>query len=84
MPKGFSEQRVRSHIAESHSYFEDLEREWDRLIIDHDGEWVASYKGEFVFGPTIQEVLTAAKKKKWPFDVIAIDRLTRQRPTVLL
>ena len=84
LPKGFDKRRVRSHIAESHAHFEDLEREWDKLVVGHEGEWVAAYKGQFVFGGSVKDVLAVAKKAKWPLDVIAIDHLTRERPTVLL
>ena len=84
MPKGFNEKRVRKHFAESHSYFEQLEKEWDRLIVDHEGEWVAAYKGHFVFGSSVPAVLAKAKQEQWPLDVIAIDRLTKKRATVLL
>jgi len=84
LPSGFDERRVRAHIAESHRHFEDLERAWETLLADHEGEWVASYKGRFVFGTTVRNVLASAKKAGWPLDVIAIDRLTRERPAVLL
>ena len=84
LPSGFDERRVRSHIAEARSYAEDLEREWARLVNEHEGQWVASYKGEFVFGDSVKDVLAQAKQAKWPLDVTAIDHLTRKRATVLL
>ncbi len=84
LPKGFDERRVRSHIAESHAYALELERAWDTLVTDHEGQWVAAYKGQFVFGASVQDVLAAAKQAGWPLDVIAIDHLTRERPAVLL
>ena len=84
LPKGFDERRVRSLIQESRSNFDDLEAAWEELVIDHEGQWVVAYKKQFVFGGSVQEVLAAAKKEKWPLDVIAIDRLTKERPRVLL
>lgn len=84
LPKGFDERRARMHIAEARSYREDVEREWSRLLPDHEGQWVTSYKGQFLFGDSVKKVLAAAKQAKWPLDVIAIDHLTRKRAKVLL
>jgi hypothetical protein len=75
---------VRAHIAESHANFEELERAWDQLVVDHDGQWVAAHQGQFLFGPTLEDVLAAARRAQWPLDVIAIDHLAKIRPTVLL
>lgn len=84
MPKGFDTARIRQHMAESRSNFESLEQEWDHLISEHENEWVVAYKGQFLFGLTVPAVLAVAKREKWPLDVIAIDRLTKKRATVLL
>ncbi|MEX2225735.1 MAG: hypothetical protein WEB52_04705 [Dehalococcoidia bacterium] len=84
LPKGFDERRVRNLIAEGRAYSDHLARERSRLIEQHEGQWVASYKGQFLFEDSMKDVLAAAKQSGWPLDVIAIDHLTRRRAIVLL
>ena len=71
-------------LKESHANYEALERAWDELLHDHEGQWVAAHHGEFVFGGSPQEVLQGARKLGWPLAVVAIDRLSRERPSVVL
>lgn len=84
LPQRFDRARVQTHIEESRSHFQVLEENWDSLLAQHEGDWVAAYKGEFKFGKTIRDVLAAARDSGWPLDVIAIDHLSRRRPAVLL
>ena len=83
-PQALDSARVQSHMSESHSYFADLEREWARLLDQHENKWVAAYKNQFVFGDTVSDALAAADLAHWPLDVVAVDRLRRRRSRVLL
>lgn len=84
LPEGFSAHRIKNHLAESRRYFEDLKRHWGALVAAHEGEWVASYGGEFRFGASIEDAIASARQAGWPLDVIAVERLTRERAAVLL
>jgi hypothetical protein len=84
LPARFDGSRVRSHIEQSRSHHAAIERYWDDLLAGHEGEWVAAYAGEFRFGRTIADALAAARLAGWPLDVVAIERLARRRPAVLL
>ena len=84
LPKGVDAEAVRGMIAQSHDNYHAIEDQWERLVESHEGEWVASHEGAFVFGATIEEVLAEATKQGWPLSVIAIDQLLRERANVLL
>lgn len=84
LPKGLDPDSVREMIAQSHDNYHAIEQQWDALVDAHEGEWIASHQGKFVFGTTIEEVLSEAEKQGWPLSVIAIDQLLRERANVLL
>lgn len=84
LPKGFDEKQARAWLEEFRSYHEDIERERTNLLEDHEGQWVMSYKGQFVFGDTIKDVIEAATQATWPVNLAAIMHLTRVRAKVLL
>lgn len=84
IPKELDPDSVRAMLASSQANFEALEAAWDDLLKDHEGEWVAAYKDDFVFGNSPQAVLAEAKSRGWALEVIAIDHLSRERPAILL
>ena len=76
--------RVASHIDESRAYAKQIDEHWHDLVKRHADQWVAAYKGEFLFGSTVGEVITLAKSRGWPLDVVAVEHLSAKRPSVLL
>jgi len=84
LPKGIDADAVRSKMNNSEQNYQELEQAWDGLVVEHEGEWVASCFGKFVFGSSPQAVLEYASKMGWPLDVLAIDHLSRERPAILL
>lgn len=84
MPAGFDAGRVRAHVAEARANATELRAQWPKLLSEHEGDWVASHQGKFVFGRTVQDAVDAAKREGWPLDVIAVDRVDRERPRTLL
>jgi hypothetical protein len=61
-----------------------IEQARHRLLADHDGEWVISDGRAFVFGDTLAGALKAARESGWALDVVAVERITRTRPPILL
>ena len=84
LPEGVDAEAVREMISQSRDNYHAIEDQWDKLVEMHEGQWVASHEGQFVFGATIEEVLAEATKQGWPLSVIAIDQLLRERANVLL
>lgn len=83
-PPGFDAKRVREHIEEGHAQNEALARAIPSLLAEHEGDWVAGYRGSFIFGDSVTAVIDAAESAGWPLDVVAVRRVERRRPTVLL
>jgi hypothetical protein len=84
LPKGIDPDAVRAMIARSHENYHIIEKEWDRLLAEREGEWIAAHDNEYVIGKTLEDVIGLAQNKGWPLAVIAIDQLRKQRPTILL
>ena len=61
-----------------------LDREWENLLCDHEGQWVVVNGGEFLFADSLESLIEAARAKNWPLGTIAIDQLVARRPAVLL
>ena len=61
-----------------------LEREWDRLLPEHEGQWVAVNGRQFLFDDSLEELIAAARAKNWPLGTIAVDLLLAARPPVIL
>lgn len=83
-PPGFDARRVRELIAEGRAESEALARAIPSLLAEHEGELVAGYRGQYVFGNSVDAVVELAKNAGWPLDVVAIRCVERKRPTVLL
>ena len=84
LPRGIDPTFVREMLDAGRAQHEALEREWDSLVESHEGEWVAAYHDEFVFGGSLQQVLEHARDREWPLGMIAIDQLLRERANILL
>lgn len=84
LPKGVDADQLRAMLGASQANFETLEKAWDDLVQKHEGEWVAAYDGQFVFGASIEDVLAEATKRGWSIALIAIDVLRRERADILL
>jgi hypothetical protein len=84
LPKGIDPDAVRAMIARAHENYHTIEACWDKLLPDHEGEWIAAHNGEFVLGRTVEEVISLAREKNWPLATIAIDQLRVERPNILL
>lgn len=84
LPKNIDPNTVREMIADFHANHHAIVKQWGELVEVHEGEWVASYNGEFVFGATIEQVVEKAKARGWLLGVIAIDQLLRERANILL
>lgn len=64
-------------------HHEAIQREWRELIAHHSGHWVASYRGEFLFGASLDDVLTAATSRRWELRLTAVKFLdAEQAPTL--
>lgn len=61
-----------------------LDEAWRSLLTEHDGECVASFEGQFIFGGTPREVANEARMRRWDLRVTVIDHLVRERPALLL
>lgn len=84
LPQGIDPDFVRNMITRAHGNYHAIETHWEMLVTEHEGEWVASYEGEFAFGSTIQEAIAKAQAKAWPLGMIAIDQIRSTRPSILL
>ena len=83
-PPGFDAKRVRELIAEGRAESDALARAIPSLLAEHEGELAAGYRGSYVFGNTVDAVIDQAKAAGWPLAVVAIRRVERRRPIVLL
>jgi hypothetical protein len=84
LPHGLDPDHVRAVMGESRAEREALDRAWEHLIAQHDGEWVAAHRGEYVFGDSPQAAADRASHRGWPLDVTVIEHLARARPLTLL
>ena len=84
LPKGIDPKVIRGMLDEAREQYDALERDWDSLVEEHEGQWVAAYHGKFVFGGSVQAVIEEAQKHGWPLGMIAIDQLRRERADILL
>ena len=75
---------IRQLVGGARQERETLNQERSTLMRTHEHEWVASYGGSFVFGESLDVVLDEARRRRWPMAVIAVDKLERERPNVLL
>lgn len=84
LPKGVEADTIRRMFDESRASYDALEAAWEGLLAEHEGEWVAGYRGDFVFAKTVEKVIDSARDKGWPIGVMAIQQLRRERAAVLL
>ena len=84
LPPGVDPDAIRGMMSRFRENRHAIEERWEQLLADHDGDWVASHDGGFVFGRTLEDVLGAASNIGWPLDVVALDQLRRERANVLL
>ena len=75
LPPGITKSQIRAALHKSHAQHKALGDAWDSLLTEHEGEWVATLDGQFVFGQTIEAALKQASRRGWPLDRIAIDYL---------
>ena len=83
VPEGPEADQLRSEMRTYSEHYDAIERAWDSLVADHDGEWVASYAGEFAFGNTLDDVLAAATSREWDLRLTALKFLELNPPPML-
>ncbi len=75
---------IRGLVGGARRERETLDQQRGALMQEHEHEWVASYGGNFAFGGSLDSVLEEARRRGWPMAVVAVDKLERERPNVLL
>jgi hypothetical protein len=84
IPSEIDAEALRSVFARAHANSEALEQAWDGLLAEHEGQWVGSHAGNFVFADSPQGVVNRATAEGWPLDALALRHLLRVRPAILL
>ena len=83
LPAGVDPKAIVASLAQFKANHEAIDEHWERLRDEHDGAWVASHDGEFVFGSSIQDVLACVRKRRWPIDVVPVRHLVDRAPVLL-
>ncbi len=75
---------IKRDLRKAEAEYRLLDREWEKLLRDHEGQWVAVNGQEFLFAETLESLIEDARAKNWPLGTIAVDQLVARRPAVLL
>jgi hypothetical protein len=75
---------IKRDLRKAEAEYRLLDREWESLLRDHEGQWVAVNGVEVIFADSLESLIEAARAKHWPLGTIAVDQLIARRPAVLL
>jgi hypothetical protein len=65
---------IRDGMARHDANWARFEQEWERLIREHWGEWVAVNEGKFLYSLSLEGVVEAVRAAGWPMSTTVVRR----------
>ncbi|HLB23399.1 MAG TPA: hypothetical protein VJP07_04845 [Dehalococcoidia bacterium] len=84
VPERFTREYVADLFERGRRNDATLERAWDRLLAEHEGEWVAIDADNMVMGPTLDTVTCDARSRGFDMRVTVTAHVVKNPPAVLL